>query len=52
MSTAAMRDAATDARSLPPTARRGRFNERVLADVRYAARVAREEGVRLRVRHD
>ena len=46
--TDATRAAAAAERS-PPTAKRGRASERTWADVRQAARVAREEGVLLRV---
>lgn len=46
----AKRDAAAE--RTPPTAKRGRIGERMWSDVRRAARLAREEGVQLRVRHD
>ena len=51
MAMAASRDAraAADATGSPAVTKRGRFNERVWADVRIAARVAREEGVVLDV---
>ena len=42
---------ATAAKASPAAAKRGRISERMWADVRRAARVAREEGVSLRVRH-
>ena len=48
MVTDATRAAAAAKRSLP-TAKRGRLSECMRADVRRAARIAREEGVKLRV---
>ena len=43
--------AAAAAKGSLPTAKRGRLSERMWADVRRAARIAREEGVTLRVHH-